>query len=221
MIPDPFFPKPLRLWPGVMCAVAMVVLYFAAPIVLPDVELPVGLMGMMVGAIGIFFWWLFFSRAPWVERIGAILLMIVAVFVTRPLVHPSISGAGQGMLIYILPVPVFMLALLIWAAATRNFSNGVRRATLVVAIVLACVPFLISRTDGVSSLVSQFHLRWTPTAEEILLAQAQDEPKPLPPAPLPPAPAETPKEVPATKAEEKPATKVAEAPAPTAPALGT
>ena len=116
--------KPLRLWPGVMFAVAMVVLYFAAPMVLPDAELPVGLMGMMVGAIGILFWWLFFSRAPWVERIGAILLMIVAVFVTRPLVHPSISGAGQGMLIYILPVPVFMLALVIWAAATRRLGTG-------------------------------------------------------------------------------------------------
>ena len=190
-----------------MFAVAMVVLYFVAPMALPDVELPVGLMGVLVGAIGIFFWWLFFSRAPWVERIGAILLMIVAVFVTRRLVHPSISGAGQGMLMYILPVPVLMLALVIWAAATRHLSTGARRVALAVAIALACVPFLIIRTDGVSTLVSQFHWRWTPTAEEILLAQAQDEPKPLPPTPAP-APAETPKEVPATKAEEKPATKV-------------
>ena len=65
------------------------------------------------------------------------------------------------------------------------------------------------RTDGVSSLVSQYHWRWTPTAEEILLAQAQEEPKPLPPAPAP-APAETPKEVPAAKAEEAPATHAAD-----------
>ena len=190
------------MWPGVMCAVAMVVLYFAAPIALPEVELPVGLMSTLIGAIGILFWWLFFSRAPWVDRIGAILLMIVAVFVMRSLVHPSISGAGQGMLIYILPVPVLMLALVIWAAATRNLSTGPRRVALVVAIALACVPFMIIRTDGVSTLVSQFHLRWTPTAEEILLAQAQDEPKPLPPAPTP---VETPKEAPPVKAAEKPA----------------
>ena len=120
--------KPLRLWPGVMFAVSMVVLYYVAPMVLPDVELPVGLMGVLVGAVGIFLWWLFFSRAPWVERIGAILLMVVAVFVSRRLVHPSISGAGQGMLIYILPIPVLMLALVICAAATRHFGHRVRRA---------------------------------------------------------------------------------------------
>jgi hypothetical protein len=144
--------KPLRLWPGVMFAVSMLVLYFVAPLVLPDVELPVGLMGVLIGAVGVFFWWLFFSRAPWVERIGAVLLMIVAVIVTRSLVHPSISGAGQGMLMYILPIPVLMLALVIWAAATRQLRAGPRRATLAVAIALACVPFLIIRTDGVSTL---------------------------------------------------------------------
>ena len=48
MIPDPFSRKPLRLWPGVMFAVAMVVLYFGAPMALPDAELPVGLMGVMI-----------------------------------------------------------------------------------------------------------------------------------------------------------------------------
>ena len=73
--------KPLRLWPGVMFAVSMLVLYFVAPMALPDVELPVGLMGVLIGAVGVLFWWLFFSRAPWVERIGAVLLMIVAVIV--------------------------------------------------------------------------------------------------------------------------------------------
>ena len=84
MIPDPSFRKPLRLWPGVMFAVAMSVLYVVAPMVLPDVELPVGLMAIMIAALGILIWWLFFSRAPWMERIGAIVLMVVAVFVTRP-----------------------------------------------------------------------------------------------------------------------------------------
>ena len=70
--------KPLRLWPGVMFAVAMVVLVVGAPMVMPNADLPVGLIGMMVAALGILIWWLLFSRAPWVERIGAIVLMIIA-----------------------------------------------------------------------------------------------------------------------------------------------
>ena len=213
--------KPLRLWPGVMFAVSMLVLYFVAPMALPDVELPVGLMGVLAGAIGILLWWLFFSRAAWLDRIGAVVLMIVAVLVTRRFVHPSISGAGQGFLMYILPIPVLMLALVMWAAATRRLRAGPSRIALAVAIALACVPFLIIRTDGVSTLVSQYHWRWTPTAEEILLAQAQDEPKPLPPAATP-APAETPKEVPAATpaptAIDEPKASSATTKAPVAPA---
>jgi len=217
MIPDSFSQKPLRLWPGVMFAVSMVVLFVVAPIVLPDVELPVGMMATLVGAVGIFFWWLFFSRAPWVERIGAILLMIVAVIVTRRIVHPSISGAGQGMFMQVLSVPLLMLGLVIWAAVTRNLRTGPRRIALVVAIVLACVPWMLIRTAGVTSLGAigfEFHWRWTPTPEEILLAQAQDEPKPLPAATPAPAPAEPPKDTPPAKVEDKP---IAAAPAPEKP----
>ena len=66
----------------------------------------------------------------WVERIGAILLMIVAVFVMRPLVHPSISGAGQGMLFgWAKPVPVNYHALrkpkrdMMWVAAAGPGAN--------------------------------------------------------------------------------------------------
>ena len=203
MIPDPIVRKPLRLWPGIALVIAMVAMVVGAPRVMPDAELPIGLIGAMVAAVGILVWWLFFSRAPWLERIAAILLMMVSVLAIRPFVHVSISGAGQGMLMYILPVPVFMIALVMWAAATRHLRTGARRAALLATIALASVPWLIIRTDGVSTLVSQYHWRWTPTAEEILLAQAQDEPKPLPPAATPaPAPVETGKEVAPANAEK-------------------
>ena len=208
MIPDSFSQKPLRLWPGVLLAIAMVVLFVMAPIALPDVELPVGMLATLIGAIGILIWWLFFSRAPWVERVGALALMIAAVMINRRLVHPSISGAGQGMFIYILSVPLLMLALVIWAAATRHLRTGARRVALVVAIVLGCVPWTLMRTAGVTSLGAvgfEFHWRWTPTPEEILLAQAQDEPKPLPPAAAAaPAPVATPTQAPPVRPAEKP-----------------
>ena len=209
--------KPLRLWPGVMFAVSMVVLFVLAPIVLPDVELPVGMMATLVGAVGILFWWLFFSRAPWVERVGVIVLMVLAVVIAKRVVHPSISGAGQGMVIYILPLPFLTLGLVAWAVATRNLSNGPRRAALVLAIALAITPFTVVRTSGVNSTAAigfELDWRWTPTPEEILLAKSQDEPKPLPAATPPAAPAETPKEPPPAKAAEQP---IAATPAPEKP----
>jgi outer membrane protein assembly factor BamB len=175
------------------------------------------MLGGVVGALAIVVWWVLFSRAPWLERVGAIVLMIVAVLATRTVVHESIAGAGQGNLILILPIPYLALALVAWAVATCHLQNGVRRALMVAAILLVCAPFALIRTAGISGAGSEFHWRWTPTPEQLLLARGGDDPKPLPPsaAAPPPAPAtaEAPKEP--TRATAEPAA------APTPPASAT
>jgi outer membrane protein assembly factor BamB len=199
-----------------LIATIQLLVMFGGPIVAPDAGLPVGMLGGVVGALATLVWWLLFSRAPWSERVGAILLLIVTVWATRTVVHESIAGAGQGMLIFILPVPYLALALVAWAVATRHLQNGARRAALVAAILLAAAPFALIRTAGVKGGAGfEFHWRWTPTPEQLLLAHGDDEPKPLPPstAPLPSAaPAEIPKEAPTAK------TNVTPAAAPAAPA---
>ena len=142
--------------------------------------LPIGFIAVITGALGgvaIVVWWLFFSRAPWSERLGALLLMIAALFATRSVVHESIAGAGMGMLLYISSIPYLSLAFVAWALASRNFSDGVRRAALVGALVIACAPWAFLRTSGVrGGAGSEFHWRWTATPEERLLARAADEP---------------------------------------------
>jgi outer membrane protein assembly factor BamB len=175
--------KPLRLWPGVVAAVLLLLFRFALPLVVPE-AMVVGLIGSVVGALAIVLWWLFFSRAPWSERLGALVVMFVATFATSRLVHESIAGAGMGMLLYILAIPLMSLALVASAVASRRLSNWPRRASMAAAIVLACGLFTLVRTGGVTSGVigSDFHWRWTPTPEERLLAQSRDEPPPPPPA---------------------------------------
>src|SRR6185503_4204108 len=101
--------KPLRLWPAVVIAIVQLLVMFGGPVVAPDAGLPVGMLGGVVGGLAIVVWWVFFSRAPWIERVGAIVLMIVAVLATRAVVHESIAGAGQGNLILILPLPYLAL----------------------------------------------------------------------------------------------------------------
>ena len=49
---------------------------------------------------------MFFSRAPWSERLGAIALMIVALVATSRIVHESIANGMMGMMLVILGVPV-------------------------------------------------------------------------------------------------------------------
>ena len=58
--------------------------------------MPIAMMGAVVGGLLILLWWLFFSRAPWSERLGVTVLMIVALFATSRLVHESIAGGAMG-----------------------------------------------------------------------------------------------------------------------------
>ena len=137
-------------------------------------------------------WWLFFSRAPWSERLGAIVLMVVAVFATQPFVHESIAGADDGddaLRICVVPVSEPRPGRLGGGHAVASPTG--RRASMVAAILLACAAWTLVRTDGViGDAGSEFHWRWTPTSEERLLAQTRDEPTPLAasagsPAPVP------------------------------------
>jgi outer membrane protein assembly factor BamB len=201
MTHEPTPRKPLRLLPAMVIVIVQWLLWFVVPVVAPDAAL-VGMLGGVVGGLAIVVWWLFFSRALWSERVGAILLMIVAVVATKLLVHESIARVGMGMLLYISSIPYLSLALVAWALVTRRLSDGARRVSLVAAIVLACAPWTLLRTAGIGGAGSEFHWRWTPTPEQRLLAQVSDEPKALPPST---PPAETPKEPLAAKTDDKPA----------------
>lgn len=168
--------KPLRLWPGVAAAVLLCVSRFVVPVALPR-AVAYGMMGAAVAALAILVWWIFFSRAPWPERLGAVALMIVALFATSRLVHKSIAGGMMGMMLPMFAIPVMTVALVAWAVASRRLAGGLRYASLVASIFLACGVFTLLRTDGITGAGSSLlHWRWTPTSEQRLLAQAGDEP---------------------------------------------
>jgi signal transduction histidine kinase len=213
---EPISRKPLRLWPGIAVAVLLIVVGYVIPIFMPQYA-GLGMIGAALCALIVILWWVLFSRARWYERLGAIVLIIVAVIAERPFVHASIAGGAMGNLSYILAIPTLSVALVAWAAVSRRLAPGARAAAAVVAVVLGCLPWILVRTGGINADGrSDFHLRWTPTPEERLLAQADEPldaarggPKPLPPAP---APAETPKPAVAASPEDK-ATKETAAPA--------
>ncbi len=168
--------KPLRLWPGLVAVVLQWVLWFVAPRIVPEAAM-FGVLGGVICGLLVLVWWLFFSRAPWVDRIGAIVLMIIAVVATKRLVHPSIAGGMMGMMLPIFSIPVLCLALVAAAVAGRRLSAGLRRVVMLGAIIVACAVFTLIRTGGITaSAVSDFHWRWTMTPEERLLAQAGVEP---------------------------------------------
>jgi outer membrane protein assembly factor BamB len=224
-INEPTPRKPLRLWPGALAAALMVLLFLGLPLVVPDGHI-FGLFGAIGCAFAILVWWVFFSRAPWSERLGAVGLMVVALAATRFVLHESITGGMMGRMPVVFGIPVLSFALAAGAVASRRLTGGARRAALVAAILLGCGLLALVRTGGVSGTGGlDLHWRWTKTPEERLLAQGADEPKPLPQTPAraeppkeaaveagnTPAPAPAPaasKKEPAAPAESKPATRV-------------
>jgi outer membrane protein assembly factor BamB len=191
--------RTLRLWPGIVAAVALLLFRLVAPWVMPDsagLGVPVTLAALVV----ILLWWLFFSRAPWIERIGAVVLMAAATIATGFIVHPSVAGGMMGWMLPIIAIPLTLgPAFVAWAVLTRGQADRVRRTTMAMTIFFACGVWALARTDGVmGGAGSQWAWRWTPTAEERLLAVAPALPT-VAAAPVE-ATAETPAPLPAAAA---------------------
>jgi outer membrane protein assembly factor BamB len=205
--------RPLRLWPGVVAVVLQWLLWSVVPRLVPEAGI-VGTLGGVGCGLLVALWWLFFSRAPWLERVGAIVLMVVALLATSRLVHQSIATGMMGMMLVGYAIPALSLALVAAAAVGRRMPDGLRRATVAGAILIACGAFTLLRTGGVTASGSaDLHWRWTPTPEERLLSQANAEPRSSPSAPVAAAaPAVTP--APAVATPEPAAAAPPPAPAP-------
>ncbi len=168
---------PLRLWPGVVAVVAQWLAWLVVPSVLPEIHPLVWVGGGAIGALAVVVWWVFFSRAAWSERLGAVALMVVGVAATHRFLDLSVSNAGQGLMFFFFAIPVLSLAFVVGVVASRNLADGSRRATMVVVILLACGAWTLLRIDGItgdSHLELQW--RWVNTPEERLLARPSEEP---------------------------------------------
>ena len=181
----------------------------SAPLLSRPMPEPIGMLGGVVGALAILVWWLFFSRAPWVERVGAIVLMIVAVLATKAVVHESIAGAGQGNA-DLHPADAVPRPGSRRVGGGHTSSPGRRPACVVGGGDPARVRAVCAHPNG--------WYRRRPVRSSIgggrrlpsngCWPQANDEPKPLPPPAAPPspaAPAEIPKETPTATASVTPA----------------
>lgn len=186
----------IRLWPGVAAVAAQWMLRYGVTAVYPDAA-PYAVGGAIVLGLLVLVWWLFFSRLPWLDRLGAVVLMAAAMAVTPRILHRSVATGMMGFMFWIYVIPLLSLALVAAAAITRRLGSGMRLAVVAAAILIACGTFALVRTDGIRGEGgSQFAWRWAKTAEEQLLAGTGA----APPAPrtIPP-PAQLPQAAPASQ----------------------
>src|SRR3954466_15488330 len=95
----------LRLWPGVLLVVLQWLIRFVVPAVAPDSGI-IAVIGGVAGGAAVLIWWLFFSRAPWAERLGALVLMAGLLYVTSYMGHEAGAKGGVGILPPAFPRPV-------------------------------------------------------------------------------------------------------------------
>jgi outer membrane protein assembly factor BamB len=159
-------------------------LRFVAPLILPD-DVLIAVFGGLICTVAIVLWWLFFSRAAWLERLGALGLMVAGIFITSRFLDRSLATGAQGFLFSFLAIPVLGLVLVAWAVATQHLSDPVRHATMVVTILLGCGVWTLVRTGGFTAATfkNDLHWRWTQTPEDRLLARSGEELGAIPPAP--------------------------------------
>ena len=141
-------------------------------------EFLVRVLGGLVGGAAIVAWWLFFSRAPWSERLGVVGLLIAS------LASTWLAG-DKSIQVWILwySAPLLGLALVGALVATRGQDPRTRRAATAAAILLTCAATTLVKIVGVTGNgVAHFTWRWTDTPEDRLLARPDDEPQPAPAA---------------------------------------
>lgn len=175
----------LRVWPGIVAVVLQWVFRFGVKELFPGIQgFGYAVIGSLAFAAVILLWWMFFSRARWRERFGALGMIAIAVAATWFLKHDSMWLPW----LFAYAVPVLSLAFVVWAVATRRLPDNLRHATMAATILIACGGWLLLRQDGINGdHNATFGWRWSPSAEERLLAESQSEATPT--AATAPAPA--------------------------------
>lgn len=167
----------LRYRPGILIVSIQWLLWLIIPKIFSGPWVgAVSVFGGFLGGIAILIWWVFFSRALRFDRWNAIILWVLALFVAYSFTDESITTGMQGMMFPAFAIPVLSLAFVIWAVTTRHLSLSIRRLSMLATILLASGVWILFRSEGMTGDARiDLVWRWSSTAEERLLSQAEDQ----------------------------------------------
>jgi outer membrane protein assembly factor BamB len=135
------------------------------------VQFYVTFWGPMVTTAAFLAWWLFASRLRWMDQLVILAACGVAGAATFPFFDPSFRSIGFFAL-FLFVLPWVATVWVGWLLVTPMLRWPARRLGLLVALLLAWGYFTLVRFEGADgSFASSFQFRWTPTAEDKLLAE--------------------------------------------------
>lgn len=161
-------PRPLRLWPGLLIVAMQLGVIFIPSWIVPGTLVAFLCMfyAPLVGAVLLLAWWVFFSRASWLDRILIPFAAIVLGLLATQIADKSMPF---GLLMY--GIPTICAVWVGWLAVSGSLRMITRRAGLLLLLVVAWGYFCTIRLDGIEgNMASEISWRWEPTAEEQFLA---------------------------------------------------
>jgi len=127
----------------------------------------------MVAMALLLLWWLLASRLPWRER-GLVLIVLLAAAGVTALVSRE-TFPPMALILY--GIPATATAWVGYLALTGWLNWPVRRTGLLVLLVLVWGTMGMLRIEGMNgNFAAKFNWRWTPTAEEKLIAELSTAP---------------------------------------------
>ncbi len=156
--------RPLRVWPGIVALVAMVVLRNLPKLVAdgPSMLWVSAAFGPALCALAILVWWCVASRASWQERVGGLVALMIGLVVTVALMDPTMRGVGVIVMAMPLGVAAFTLALIVG----RKRRDRKRTWWAIAAGVLVFLSTTLLRSDGVwGNFAMDLQGRWSESAE--------------------------------------------------------
>jgi outer membrane protein assembly factor BamB len=161
-----------RIWP----AVVLVGLYWLCGPILRWLEIPGFVQWLTImAALGVLtllftIWWLTNRRIRGRDRLG-VFAVAVGGGVVAALLSPKV-----GMAWVMMALPWLFTVWAAWLLVAWRMSAGTRRAGLLAALLLTWGTFTLIRFDGLrGSGEAELHWRWTPTAEELYIAERAQE----------------------------------------------
>ena len=165
-----------RIWP----AVGLVAFFWIASFLMTRLELVTFihfLSYMAISAVltlGFALWWLLNRRIRRKERLLVFAVAITGGALLSFTYHYSL---GLWMLIFMLP-PYVCTAWTIWLLLAQRAAARTRFVGLLSVVLLCEAAFTLIRWDGINGdKVSEYHWRWTPTAEELYQAELAQRPQ--------------------------------------------
>lgn len=163
--------RPSRDWIGVVPVVVMWGFWLAGWLL--DIQSPawflISMAAYLLMTLTFLGWW--FTRRSF-TRSQHFLVLASAILLGILIRRLSMRAITEPTFLIFSGLPILLAAWTAWVIATRRQPPRVRTAGLIACLAVAWSAFLLIRLNGFQgNLRADVHWRWTPTAEEIYLAQ--------------------------------------------------